>query len=55
MCCDICPYYEECEELGKLRDTCCDECPDYDECMIGDEFEEESEEDFIDEEDQNEY
>ncbi|MCX7785088.1 MAG: hypothetical protein N2201_02495 [candidate division WOR-3 bacterium] len=54
MCCDICPYYEECEELGKLRDDCCDECPDYDECMAGG-FEEESDEEFLDEEEQEEY
>jgi len=33
MCCEICPYYEECKELGKLKDTCCEECPDYYECM----------------------
>lgn len=43
MCCDICPYYEDCEELGRVRDTCCPDCPDYDGCMGG-EIEEEAEE-----------
>lgn len=33
MCCDICPYFDECEELGKVKEGCCRECPDYDECM----------------------
>lgn len=32
MCCDICPYYDECQELDKLQENCCVECPDYNEC-----------------------
>lgn len=32
MCCDICPYYEECSELEKFQENCCVECPDYAEC-----------------------
>ncbi len=33
MCCDICPYYEDCEELGKIKRNCCPDCPDFEECM----------------------
>lgn len=33
MCCDICPYYDECEGLGKVKEACCSECPDYQECL----------------------
>jgi hypothetical protein len=43
MCCDICPFFDECEELGKVKDSCCSECPDYDEC-IGEGFKKEEEE-----------
>lgn len=32
MCCDICPYFDECEELDELRADCCQECPDYFDC-----------------------
>lgn len=32
MCCDICPYYDECHELDNLQENCCAECPDYAEC-----------------------
>lgn len=44
MCCDICPYYDECQELDKLQEDCCSECPDFNECkgkgQEEDEFEE---------------
>ena len=43
MCCDICPFFDECEEIGKVKDSCCSECPDYDEC-IGEGFNKEDEE-----------
>jgi len=33
MCCDLCPQYESCDELGELRRECCPQCPDYEECM----------------------
>jgi hypothetical protein len=33
MCCDICPYYDECEELEELQEECCPECPDYHDCQ----------------------
>jgi hypothetical protein len=47
MCCDICPYFDECQELGKLQETCCAECPDYNECA-GEGFEtDESDEDRV--------
>ncbi len=46
MCCDICPFFEECEELGKVKDSCCSECPDYDEC-IGEGFGKEEEEEEL--------
>lgn len=42
VCCDICPYYDECEELDELQEDCCLECPDYYECQ--EEEEEESDE-----------
>ncbi len=35
MCCNLCPYYEECEEIKKLKEICCPDCPDYEECMGG--------------------
>lgn len=41
MCCDICPYFEECQELDKLQENCCAECPDYADCMGGEEYQEE--------------
>lgn len=43
MCCDICPYYDECQELDKLQESCCGECPDYEEC-IGANYEQNAEE-----------
>lgn len=46
MCCDICPFFEECEDLGKVKDSCCSECPDYDEC-IGEGFGKEEEEEEL--------
>lgn len=46
MCCDICPYFDECQEAGKHRDECCPECPDYEECMGEELIEEEEEEEF---------
>jgi hypothetical protein len=49
MCCDICPYYEECQELDKLQDNCCAECPDYSECIGGEGYEEELDEDELEE------
>jgi hypothetical protein len=45
MCCDICPYYEECLELDKFQENCCAECPDYAECS-GESYEEVDEENF---------
>lgn len=33
MCCDICPFYDECEELEELQDECCRECPDFEDCQ----------------------
>ncbi len=45
MCCDICPFYDECEETGKIKDKCCPECPDYENCVGAEEdYEEEEEE-----------
>jgi hypothetical protein len=32
MCCDVCPYYDECKKLNKTREECCRECPDYEDC-----------------------
>lgn len=46
MCCDICPYFDDCQEAEKLRDGCCPECPDYEECMGEERIEEEEEEEF---------
>lgn len=40
MCCEICSYYKDCEELGKIKNSCCPDCPSYEECMGG-EIEEE--------------
>jgi hypothetical protein len=45
MCCDICPYYDECQELDKLQENCCGECPDYQEC-IGVNYEQNEEEEI---------
>jgi len=42
MCCDICPYFDECSALNKTRSDCCQECPDYADCMEFEENEEES-------------
>ena len=33
MCCDICPYYDECDELDELQEECCPECPDFGSCQ----------------------
>jgi hypothetical protein len=33
LCCDICPFYDECEELDELLDECCRECPDFLDCQ----------------------
>ncbi len=41
MCCDICPYYNECKALNKTRNECCQECPDYEDCTELEENEEE--------------
>lgn len=41
MCCDVCPYYDECIALNKTRKECCQECPDYEDCA---ELEEDGEE-----------
>jgi hypothetical protein len=49
MCCDICPYYEECQELDKLQENCCAECPDYSECIGGEGYEEELDEEETEE------
>jgi hypothetical protein len=44
MCCDVCPYYEECDELGKTTENCCPECPDYEDCMGSEDLDEDWEE-----------
>jgi hypothetical protein len=50
MCCDICPYFDECQELDKLQETCCVECPDHNECAgEGFETEESGEEQELEE------
>lgn len=33
MCCDICPYFDECKDFDKLDENVCPECPDYRECI----------------------
>lgn len=33
MCCDICPFFDECEELDELQPDCCPECPDFGNCQ----------------------
>jgi hypothetical protein len=33
MCCDICPFYDECVELDELQENCCRECPDFGDCQ----------------------
>lgn len=33
MCCEICPEYEDCEKVERLKNYCCEECPDYEACM----------------------
>lgn len=35
MCCDVCPYFDECEELDDLREECCADCPDLSDCQGG--------------------
>ncbi len=35
MCCGICPEYDDCEKLERLKNYCCEECPDYEECIGG--------------------
>ncbi len=47
MCCEICPYYKDCEDLGKIRQACCPDCPDYGECL-GSEVESEGEDSLED-------
>lgn len=42
ICCDLCPYYDECKVLNKIRDGCCQECPDYEDCIELEENEEEN-------------
>jgi hypothetical protein len=36
MCCDICPFFDECEELDELQEVCCRECPDFGDCQVED-------------------
>lgn len=36
MCCDICPFFDECEELDELQEECCRECPDFRDCQVED-------------------
>jgi hypothetical protein len=36
MCCDICPFFDECEELDELQEDCCRECPDFGDCQAED-------------------
>ncbi|MEO0076182.1 MAG: hypothetical protein ABIK33_00230 [candidate division WOR-3 bacterium] len=48
MCCDICPFYDECQELDKLDENCCSECPDYSDCQ-GEKFDEEDYDEDLDE------
>ena len=33
MCCELCPYSDECEELDEVQDECCPECPDFEDCQ----------------------
>jgi len=44
MCCDICPYFDECEDLDELQEDCCPECPDYHDCQERDAEQSEEEE-----------
>jgi hypothetical protein len=41
VCCDICPYYDECKDLDNLNENCCPECPDYKECSGEKEYQDE--------------
>ena len=41
MCCDICPYFDECEDTDELQDDCCRECPEYPDCQNKDDTEDE--------------
>jgi hypothetical protein len=43
MCCDICPFYDECEELDELQEDCCRECPDFSDCQAEERGSEETE------------
>ena len=43
MCCDICPFYDECEELDELQEDCCRECPDFGDCQAEERSSEETE------------
>jgi hypothetical protein len=36
MCCDICPFFDECEELDELQEDYCRECPDFGDCQAED-------------------
>ncbi|MCS7258360.1 MAG: hypothetical protein NZ601_03200 [candidate division WOR-3 bacterium] len=40
MCCDVCPYYEDCEETGKTTNECCPDCPDYENCVGSEDIDE---------------
>jgi len=44
MCCDICPFFDECEELDELQEECCRECPDFGDCQAEDRGSEEESE-----------
>ena len=33
MCCDSCPYHDDCSAKNELEDKCCRKCPDYDVCF----------------------
>ncbi|MEO0074949.1 MAG: hypothetical protein ABIK31_02435 [candidate division WOR-3 bacterium] len=46
MCCEVCPYYDECRDMETLNENCCPECPDYEECQANEKYDEEDT-DFI--------
>jgi len=33
MCCDSCPYYDDCSANNELEEKCCRKCPDYEVCF----------------------
>jgi len=32
MCCDLCPEFEDCEDVAEGPEYCCSRCPEYEDC-----------------------